>query len=178
MQLLKSYTPDLIISDLHFDDGDILDEITQGNITYPTMILSYVCDDDTVIKGLTMCIDYCVKPISITILEKRILMHIADKQGTIRSRGLEINPKSLEVFFNGRKINLTSSEFNILYFLAVNKGHIYTAEQIYEHIWGERALNTTTIRYHLYNLRHKLKNATQEQNFIATHFGRGYVFIA
>ena len=55
----------------------------------------------------------------------------------IYAGALEIHPKSRRVLYDGKEIGLTPKEFDILHFLAKNKGEVFTKEQIYQAVWAE-----------------------------------------
>ena len=58
----------------------------------------------------------------------------------IRIGALEIYPKSRRVRMQGAEVSLTPKEFEILYFLAQNRGEVFTKEQIYKAVWSENYL--------------------------------------
>ena len=91
--------------------------------------------------------------------------------------GLTVNASKRTVFYRQKPVQLTSSEFNILWFLIRNRGEFFHADKIYERVWQAPSLNTTTIRRHLSTLRQKLKEISNE-NLVVTEFGKGYAFVA
>ncbi len=71
---------------------------------------------------------------------------------------LEIYPDRRKIYRDRREISLTAKEFDILCFLAVNRGRVMTYEQIYQQVWGEyvQDIENNTIGYHISNLKEKL----------------------
>ena len=72
--------------------------------------------------------------------------------------GLEINFGSRKVTCNGRNVELTAKEYEILRLLIVNKGRVLTYSQIYSKVWGDTALGNESkaVGYHIWNIRKKL----------------------
>ena len=71
--------------------------------------------------------------------------------------GLEINEDTVQVTMDGSPVKLTPIEYKILLLLAKNPGHVFSAEEIYERVWQERAINTDTIMVHVRNIREKIE---------------------
>ncbi len=85
---------------------------------------------------------------------------------------LNIDPDKYEVEVEGKKIELTTTEFKILHLLASKKDRIQTREQILDHLWGhEKTVVDRTIDVHIRHLREKLENAAI---FIKNMRGLGY----
>ena len=86
---------------------------------------------------------------------------------------LEINPKSRRVISAGREVSLTPKEFDILYFLAQNRGEVFTKEQIYEAVFGfDGTADSSAITEHIKNIRAKLRAVGLSP--IQTVWGVGY----
>lgn len=73
--------------------------------------------------------------------------------------GLKIYPDRRKIYCNEQEVHLTVKEYDLLYLLAVNKGRVLTYEQLYQIVWKEyvQEIRTSTICYHVNNLRKKLK---------------------
>ena len=88
---------------------------------------------------------------------------------------LEINPKSRRVISSGREISLTPKEFDILYFLAQNRGEVFTKEQIYRAVWSEDyLLDDSNIMAFIRKLRKKIEPDPDAPKYILTIWGIGY----
>lgn len=74
---------------------------------------------------------------------------------------LEIHTKSRTVYCNKKAISLTAKEYSLLYYLAVNKGHTLTYNQIYNHVWGDNAFGNVNnnIACYVSRLRKKVCKA-------------------
>ena len=90
---------------------------------------------------------------------------------------LVINPKSRSVIRMGQEVSLTPKEFDILYFLAENRGEVFTKEQIYKAVWSEDyLLDDSNIMAFIRKLRKKIEPNPDEPKFILTIWGIGYKF--
>ena len=81
--------------------------------------------------------------------------------------GLEIYPNRRKIYCNGKEIHLTTKEYELLLLLVVNRGLVLTYQQIYEKVWGDFSSGgeSTTIGYHICNLRDKLYDAFPDAPF-------------
>ena len=92
---------------------------------------------------------------------------------------LEIHPRSRKVLMKGSEISLTPKEFDILYFLAKNRGEVFTKEQIYQHIYEDVESEVDNRVYGLVkNLRKKIEENPETPHYIETIRGVGYRFRA
>lgn len=97
--------------------------------------------------------------------------------GIIRAGDLEIAPRSRRVLMHGSEISLTPKEFDILYFLARNRGEVFTKEQIYQAVWdGTYLLDDSNIMAFIRKLRKKIEPSPDEPRYILTIWGIGYKF--
>lgn len=88
---------------------------------------------------------------------------------------LEINPKSRRVISYGKEVSLTPKEFDILYFLAQNRGEVFTKEQIYRAVWSEDyLLDDSNIMAFIRKLRKKIEPDPDAPKYILTIWGIGY----
>lgn len=78
--------------------------------------------------------------------------------------GLELNEDTVEVSVDGEPVRLTPIEYKILLLLMKSPGRAFSAEEIYERVWNEKAINTDTIMVHIRNIREKLRAARKNQN--------------
>lgn len=95
----------------------------------------------------------------------------------LRIGELEIIPKSRSVIVEGRIVSLTPKEFDILYFLAQNRGEVFTKEQIYRAVWSEDyLLDDSNIMAFIRKLRKKIEPNPDAPKYILTIWGIGYKF--
>lgn len=129
--------------------------------------------------------DYITKPFDFMELEARICANLrryadtkkAEENNIIRINSLEIHLDSFECFINREKIQLSTREMEILIILARNPNHVWSAEKLYDHIWGFESIgDVQTIKVHISNLRKKLNQHIPSANYIQTVRGFGYKF--
>ena len=91
---------------------------------------------------------------------------------SIQINDLLINPDTREVYTGNRKIDLTRTEFDILYFLASHQNQVFSKGQIYQHVWEDSyADNEDVVNTHINRLRKKLGPS---RDCIETLWGIGY----
>lgn len=80
---------------------------------------------------------------------------------------IEIYPNRRKVYCNSNEIRLTSKEYNLLYYLATNKGRVLTYGQIYQNVWGEEPFGNekNAICCHIYKLKRKIMAAAPDMKF-------------
>lgn len=90
---------------------------------------------------------------------------------------LEISPRSRRVSVSGTEVSLTPKEFDILYFLAQNRGEVFTKEQIYRAVWSEdHLLDDSNTMAFVHKLRKKIGPDPDAPRYILTIWGIGYKF--
>lgn len=97
--------------------------------------------------------------------------------GDITAGELKIFLKSRKVVLGNSEINLTPKEFEILYFLAENRGEVFTKEQIYKAVWSDNYLfDDSNIMAFIRKLRKKIEPDPDAPKYILTIWGIGYKF--
>ena len=91
---------------------------------------------------------------------------------------LIISPMQHNVFVGNERVDLTSMEFDILYYLCSNQGVLLTSKDIYVKVWGEGHKHPSdyVLRNHISRIRHKLIAISPECDYIETIHGTGYKF--
>lgn len=178
-EILSETSFDAVILDLILPDGEGLQLFDSGFHLPPVIILSSLSDEPKMLEGFQSgAIDYIVKPCSPELLEARLALRLLPKaDATIFLSGISLNTIERTAHYYGTPLPLTGSEFNILYFLMKHPDTFFDSSEIYRRVWEAPSLHTTTIRYHISNLRRKIKELTHK-NLIVTEFGKGYAFIS
>ena len=88
--------------------------------------------------------------------------------------GIEVNEETVEVFVDGNPVRLTPIEFKILLLLIRNPGRVFSADEIYERIWNEKAINTDTIMVHIRKIREKIEIDPKNPKYLKVVWGVGY----
>jgi len=130
--------------------------------------------------------DYITKPFDFAELEARVKTILRRyrkiekvNQRKILSFGdLEIYLDTFECFLNKEKINLSTREMQILILLAKRPNQVFSAEQIYDQIWGFDSVgDIQSVKVHISNLRRKLEKNPTNSTYIKTVRGFGYRFV-
>lgn len=178
--------PALLILDLMLPDLSGTDLCRQIRATasladLPIIMLTAKADEvDRVVGFEVGADDYVTKPFSPRELVLRVRALLRRQQataapgGTIEIGPMEIDPERHRCFVNGREIDLTAKEFDLLHTLMRNPGRVFSRELLLEKVWGSEVIVTTrTIDTHLKRLREKLESGGA---MIETVRGVGYRF--
>lgn len=184
---MQSDTFQLVILDimLPLKNGyEVLTEIRK-NSNVPILMLTAKDEEGDKVSCLRMgADDYLTKPFSNSELLARVLSLLRrymqfnpenKTDGEILLGELSINPLKREVYKNTQKIELTAKEFDVLMFLARNKGRVFTKKQIYNAVWnGEYAFDDNNIMVCIRRLRKKIEDNPENPVYIITVWGVGY----
>ena len=155
---------------------------------FPVIMLSAKSEEVDKIMGLNIgADDYITKPFRPLELLARVNSHLrrysrflnmVDKKevnkNLFEAGGLQLNLETKEVFVDEKQVKLTPSEFKILALLIQNKGRVFSAEEIYERVWNEQAINTDTIMVHVRNIREKIEVNSKKPKYLKVVWGVGY----
>lgn len=180
---------DVVVVDLmlpHKDGYDIIKEIRK-KLEIPIIVVSARSEDIDKIRGLDFgADDYLTKPFSPAELVARVKSHsrryerlkgASPASEVIQYKGLEINTASHKVFVNGKEVQLTTKEYELLVFLASNPNIVFTKEHIFDTIWdAECCGDTATVAVHIQKIRKKIEKDPSNPEFIETLWGTGYRF--
>lgn len=120
--------------------------------------------------------DYLQKPFS--TLELLLRVKALLKRYDSHSDGIEILPKERAAFVDGKKVSLTYKELELLTFLVENKGKVFDVSEIYEAVWHNKFMrsSTNTVMVFILNLRKKIEADYTNPRHILTVWGRGYCY--
>ena len=181
----NNYNYDLILLDIMMpgkSGTEYLNEI-RNKITCPIIFVS--AKSGTVDKLLGLEIgadDYITKPFDIYELVARVKAHIRresrskeiENKSKIIIGEIEINKNSYDVYKNKVKCNVSTREFEVLWYLMSNAGIVLTKEQIFSSVWGSDYGEIGTVAVHIKSLRSKID---PEEKYIVTIWGVGYKFV-
>jgi len=182
--------PDLIILDImlpELDGWDVL-RILKSNketMSIPVIMLSAKGDVLDKVLGLELgADDYVTKPFSPREILARVKVHLRRKRQPppseeakeeIRIKNLVIRPDRYVATLNGKKLDLTPKEFELLHLLAANPGRVFTRDILLERIWGyDRVRETRTVDVHIRYLRQKIEKDPASPEYIETVRSVGY----
>ena len=155
---------------------------------FPVIMLSAKSEETDKVIGLNIgADDYVTKPFTPLELMARVnsqlrrytrFMGMAQKKEeegrSYIIGGLELNEDTVEFSVDGNPVKLTPIEFKILALLMKNPGRVFSAEEIYERVWNEKAINTDTIMVHVRNIRDKIEINPREPKYLKVVWGVGY----
>ena len=180
----------LIILDVMMPDLDgfqVLQKIREKS-NVPVLMLTAKSDEEDKISGLRMgADDYLTKPFSINELMARINSLIrryttlnpvtGSEAATMLLKDMVIDKVNRMVTVRNIPIELTGKEFDLLVFLASNKGRVFPKKQIYTQVWEEEyAFDDSNIMSFISKLRKKIEPNPEQPFYIQTVRGVGYRF--
>lgn len=159
----------------------------RASSTVPIMILSAKDTDSDKTLGLGLgADDYVTKPFSVTEVLARIKANIrrntqytaavaAEEEEILTKGELVLNLNAYSVMKNGKKVELTAKEFEILKLLMKNPKKVYTKEQLYSQIWNDAYMgDENAVNVHISRLRNKIEDNPRDPNYVVTVWGIGY----
>ena len=155
---------------------------------FPIIMLSAKSEDIDKITGLNIgADDYITKPFVPMELLARVssqlrrysqFLEMKNKIMDVRNKyiigGLEMDLDTKEVSVDGYIIKVTPIEFKILELLMSHPGKVFSADNIYESVWQEKAINTDTVMVHIRNLREKIEINPKNPRYLKVVWGVGY----
>lgn len=164
------------------EDGFAICEKLCGLVHAPIIFLSCVTEQDRQVEGFAVGgADYITKDTSADLfwakVETRIKLAACDRT-QLCFGALLLDLAGRRVLVDGKEVFLTSVEFDILWRLSKQAGHIFTPEEIFHIIWEEQPWDGgQTVQAHMSRLRCKLEKAWEGHHFIETVWGQGYRFV-
>ncbi|MDL2248553.1 response regulator YycF [Tyzzerella sp. OttesenSCG-928-J15] len=183
--------PDLILLDImmpKLDGFEVCKKVREKKET-PIIMLTARAEEVDKVLGLELgADDYVTKPFGVRELMARVKANIRRKEQTpsgetgsnedIASYGdISIDSKRYEVKRNGELINLTRREFELIKFLATQRGQVFSRENLLEKVWGyEYFGDVRTVDVTVRRLRAKIEENPEYPKYILTKRGVGYYF--
>ena len=186
ISLFKQNEFQLVLLDIMMPkvDGITLARQIRKTSSVPIIFISAKSESTDKITGLNAgADDYITKPFEPLELIARVKANIRRycklgsnvENDNLRIDGLEINNKTKEVFIDGELIKLTPIEYKLLYFLATNKGQVFSIKQIYENVWKEPFDGyKKKVVVHISHIRDKIEINPKEPKYIKAVWGLGY----
>lgn len=191
LEVIKSRELHLVILDVMMP---VMDGITMLMKTrdlgyeFPVLMLSAKSEEVDKIMGLNMgADDYISKPFTPLELLARVNSHLRRYEKYMSAVGgssvrehvytlgsLELNEDSVELTVDGEPVKLAPMEFKIVQLLIKNPGRVFSADEIYERVWNEKAVNTDTIMVHVRNIREKIEIDPKNPKYLKVVWGVGY----
>lgn len=190
LEVLKKEVIHLAIVDVMMPkmDGITFVMKLRENHNFPVIMLSAKSEEVDKIMGLNIgADDYVTKPFRPLELLARVNSQLRRyskflnmvKQPEVKENiysvgGLELNFDTKEVTVDEKPVKLTPIEFKILALLIKNPGRVFAADEIYEIVWNEQAINTDTIMVHIRKIREKIEINPKNPKYLKVVWGVGY----
>lgn len=189
LEIVEKETIHLAIVDIMMPRMDGLTMVAKFREKYdfPVIFLSAKSEDIDKIMGLNLGgDDYVTKPFVPMELMARVRSHLRrygryldattpkERDSIYLCGGLELNVDTKIVSVDGKKIKVTPIEFKILELLMKNAGKVFSADDIYERVWNEEAINSETVMVHVRNLREKIEINPKKPQYLKVVWGVGY----
>ncbi|NLJ71912.1 MAG: response regulator transcription factor [Syntrophomonadaceae bacterium] len=185
-------SPDLVILDVMLPEIDGFEICRSIRKTSAIPIIMLSAKGDIVDKSVGFnagADDYVTKPFSPVELALRIKAiirrmsalesggQLSEAEGIVTFGDLTIDPMGFEVYVNGKNAELTSREFELLWFMASHPGQVFTREQLFDNAWGEKFLGDSgTITVFIRKIREKIEKNPSRPEYLLTVWGVGYKF--
>ncbi len=187
---VRGRLPDAVVLDWMMPSPDGLElcrQLRSSPRTRPVPILMLTARSGEIdrVIGLEMgADDYVSKPFGVTELVARVRAllrrkeYLEPQQDTrIQAGGIVLDPERHRVTRDGRAIELTPREFELLRTLMSRPGHVFTREFLMENVWKTEYFgDTRTVDVHIRYLRQKLEDKPEEPRLLSTVRGIGYRF--
>jgi DNA-binding response OmpR family regulator len=189
IEKVKIHKPDMILLDLMLPDISGFEVCRKLSKEYniPIIIITAISDTMDRILGIELgADDYITKPFEIREVSARIkaiFRRIELTEDIVENnplsviklpKNIEINTDERNVFKNNVAVELTNKEYDLLLFLAENKGKVFTRSILLDKVWGfDFVVDTRTVDIHVQRIRKKL-DENKNTSLIETVFGVGY----
>lgn len=190
LKALEENRIDLILLDVMMPKMNGLSALMKLRERYhiPVIILSAKTEESDKVSGLMLgADDYVEKPYNPAELTARVKAHLRryhawgsgapkEDEDRIVNGGLVLDKKQRIAIAEGEEVRLTATEYKILLLLMENLGQVFSAEQIYEKVWGESASFAVenTVMVHIRHIREKIEIDTKKPRYVKVVWGIGY----
>ena len=189
LRLAQENKFDMILLDIMLPkmDGFEVCQTIREFSNMPIIMLTAKGDDMDKILGLEYgADDYITKPFNILEVKARIKAIMRrtaasepkeENSKVIESGDLKLDCESRRLFVQGREINLTAKEFDLLELLVMNPNKVYSRENLLNLVWGyEYPGDVRTVDVHVRRLREKIEPNPSEPKYVHTKWGVGYFY--
>lgn len=189
LNIIKTEEIHLAIVDIMMPkmDGITMTMKLRENYEFPVIMLTAKSEEIDKVTGLNIgADDYVTKPFTPMELLARVnsqlrryskylsIVEVKQEQNVYVIGGLELDENTVTLSVDGIPVKLTPLEFKILALLMKNPGRVFSAEEIYEKVWNERAITTDTIMVHIRNIREKIEYNPKNPKYLKVVWGVGY----
>ncbi|MDP9455039.1 MAG: DNA-binding response regulator [Actinobacteria bacterium] len=186
LEAFSSYDPHLMILDIMLPriDGTEVCRRIRSQSEVPIIMLTAKDDEIDRVVGLELgADDYVTKPFAVRELVarvraimRRVSVPAGKSQEDLSYDGLRIHLPSRRVNVDGKDVDLTYTEFELLVTLASSPGRVFSRSTLLTRVWGDEFRDERTVDVHIRHLREKIERDPRNPEFIHTARGVGYVF--
>ena len=183
LEVFRTGQPDLVVLDLMLpgmDGLDVCDRLRRHS-QVPIMMLTALGSESDRVVGLEQgADDYVVKPFSpreVTLRVQKLLERALPPglgQRTLRDDNLVVDERSRTATLDGRDLDLTTREFDLLAFLLANPNQAFSRPELLERVWDWRFGDDSTVTVHVRRLRAKIEVNPSRPLRLQTVWGVGY----
>ena len=181
---VKTNQPNIILLDLMLPDvngKDLCKEIRQFSMVPIIMVTAMIDEIDRLIGLELGADDYVCKPFSPKEVVARVKAVLRRSEGGLNHGevydAFEVNDQTYTIKLHRDRLDLTPVEFRLLKMFLQSPGRVFNRDQILNNIFEDgRIVLDRTVDTHVKNLRHKLKTASPEHDYIRSVYGIGYSF--
>ena len=181
-------SPDLVILDVmmpRMSGLDVCKQLKAKRPAIPIIMLTARGQEVDKVVGLELgADDYVTKPFSIRELLARVKAVLRRAGSLPKDKDrynfgeIEVNLRSCQVSRNGKSLDVSSKEFDLLKYFLCHPGEALTRDRLLEDVWGYDKFPTTrTVDAHIVRLRQKLEPKPDDPRFFLTVHGTGYKFV-
>ncbi len=188
LEVMRTQGADLLVLDLMLPGVDgltIAKTLRESGDNTPIVMLTAKDRESDIVLGLGLgADDYMRKPFSPAELVARVQAVLRRHTDTapqsgpiIRSGDLVVSVEKRSVTVDGKEVQLTAKEFDLLHFMASNRERVYTRDQLLTQVWDYSYIgDTSTVTVHIRRLRSKIEQNPEKPRHIKTVWGVGYKF--
>lgn len=171
-------------------DGITMTMRLREKYDFPVIMLTAKSEEIDKITGLNVgADDYVTKPFAPMELMARVNSQLRryrkymealqgkteeKKENTLAVGGLELDEEKASVTVDGNPVKLTPLEFKVLALLMKYPGRVFSAEELYERVWNEKAITTDTVMVHIRKIREKIEHDPKNPQYLKVVWGVGY----
>jgi two-component system KDP operon response regulator KdpE len=189
LDLIERERPDIVLLDVGLPDMDGFEVLRRVRAFSDVPVVMLTARDDAMdkVKGLELgADDYVTKPFNHLELMARVRAVLRrlempapmSRAPSFRSGELEVDFAAQQARLGGERLDLTPTEYKLLYHLVRNAGHVLSHGTLLAKVWGREYVDEVDyVRVYIRRLRDKLHDDPNEPRFIATERGLGYRFV-
>jgi DNA-binding response OmpR family regulator len=162
--LLTDWSPDVVLMDIQLPDGSGHDlcALARSLTAAPIIYVTCMGAEESVLRGFDLGgDDYVTKPFAMTVLSARIaaqLRRLGGAAGRVEVPPLSIDMVTGTVILEGRRVELSKKELQLLVFFATHLGRGFTNAELLDAVWLDSSgVESNTVRVHVSRLRRKLQ---------------------